>query len=278
MELGTFVKQYKGKDLGKVPKSKLRGEGWYVGIKFDGNYMQIHKNGTDIRFFTSTGEEMYILNLAKELISIDHDFIIECEFNNNSTGLKLNDRRFSSTGTPRADFKKRLFTVMPFSKLAVFDVLYWDEPVSIYNDFEDRMHLLDMLDTKTIHSVSFSGPYSLDYCKQFAQRLIREGGEGAFAYHKSHMSKDKGRSNFAIKLKADNKKTMLCLDVQESDTVPGEWGALVLSDGKGIKQPFGGLSNKIRRSDKDRLIGNYYEVRYESLTDGKYIQGFINEN
>ena len=280
MELGIFVKQYKGKDLGKVPKSKLLESGWYVGIKYDGNYMQIHKRGSSIWMFTSTGEPMYIKDLADELLYLDRDFIIECEFNNNSTGLKLNDRRFSSTGTPRADYKKGIHTIMQDAQLRVFDILYWDEPVSNFNDFEARKHLLEHFRSKfvAIKSVNFDGPYTLDYCKQFAQRLIKEGGEGAFAYHKSHTYKDKGRSNYAIKLKADNRATLTCIGASESETVNGEWGALQLIDNEGRSQYFGGLSDKLRTMYPTIPLEEEFEIRFESFTDGKYIQGFINEN
>lgn len=280
MEIGKFVKQYKGKDLGKVPKSKLENNDWHVGIKYDGNYMQIHKKGNKIWFFTSSGEEMYIKELADDLLTLESSFIIEAEFNNNSDGLTLNDRRKSSTGTPRADFKKEIVTSMPNSQLRIFDVLYLrkdgEAHIIGHEEFEERLHFLIKFPCMSrVKTVNFTGPYTLDYCKQFAQRLIKEGSEGAFAYHSTHTIKDKGRSNLAIKLKADNKRTMVCVGATESDTVDGEWGALLLRDDNGLVQAFGGLTDKIRRMHPYSPTGEF-EVRYESFTDGKYIQGFIN--
>lgn len=278
MKIGKFIKQYKGKDLSKVPLSKLEKDNWYVGIKYDGNYCQIHKKGQEIWMFTSSGKRFAILELIDELLTVNHDFIIEAEFNNNSTGLKLNDRKFSSTGTARSNFEKNIPTSMYNSQLRVFDVLYWNEIIAVHNNFCDRKHLLLNFDLDRVKSVKFIGSSTLDYCKDFSQRLIKEGSEGAFAFHSSHIFKDKGRSNLAIKIKADNKKIMKCIGVKPSETVDWEIGSLILEDEKGLFQPFGGLSSKLRTSSPIDLIGKNFEVRYENFSNGKYIQGFISEN
>ena len=282
MEIGTFVKQYKGKDLGKVPKSKLLEDGWYVGIKYDGNYCQIHKKGQQVWMFTSSGEPFTVRELLDELLTIPFDFIIEAEFNNNSDGLKLNDRRKSSTGTPRADFKKGIITSMPDSQLRVFDIL-WRSNSHItpreyrsYN-FKQRNELLVMFDINLVRPVGFKSNMTLKQAQAFARGIISQGGEGAFAFHETHTIKDKGRSNLAIKLKADNRAIMVCIGADVSETVECEWGALKLQDNKGNIQSFGGLSDKIRKYYPFVPTGSNFEVRYESFTDGKYIQGFISE-
>ena len=282
MEIGKFRKQYKGKDLGKVPKSKLLQNGWYVGIKYDGNYCQVHKRGARLWMFTSTGQPFMVSELRDELLIIDSDFIIECEFNNNSDGITLNDRTKSSTGTPRANFKKGIACSMPNASLRVFDIIYLcsiegQKLLDTECNFQWRRHRLSLFPTnlKRVKPVNFIFVDGLEDCRDFARELINDGGEGAFAFHETHTIKDKGRSNLAIKLKADNQVEMVCVGATLSETVENEWGALLLRDDNGLVQAFGGLTDELRRTHPYVPAGRF-NVKYESFTDGKYIQGFIN--
>ena len=52
-----MIKQCKGKDLATVPTSELLAE-YYDSIKYDGNYVQIHKNGMQVKFYTSAVKDM----------------------------------------------------------------------------------------------------------------------------------------------------------------------------------------------------------------------------
>ena len=54
-----------GKDYSKIAKSSLikilsKKDSWYVGTKFDGNYVQIHKKGEAVLFYSSGGEPFVI--------------------------------------------------------------------------------------------------------------------------------------------------------------------------------------------------------------------------
>ncbi len=75
-----MIKQCKGKDLGKVPKSKLD-DLFYASIKYDGHYVQIHKVNDKVRFFTSGGKEFYH-ELAAEAVKAlgQNNAILEAEF------------------------------------------------------------------------------------------------------------------------------------------------------------------------------------------------------
>ncbi len=75
-----MIKQCKGKDLGKVPKSKLE-DLFYLGVKYDGHYVQIHKVNDKVRFFTSGGKEFYH-ELAAEAVKAlgQNNAILEAEF------------------------------------------------------------------------------------------------------------------------------------------------------------------------------------------------------
>lgn len=279
MIIGKFVKQYKGKDLDKVPESKLDMNGyWYVGIKYDGNYVQIHKKDDKILMFTSGGEPFCVEEICKDLLQIKYDFIIEAEFLNNCDGTKLNDRNFCSTATARANFKKKIKTSMPNSSIRIFDILNFNDVDIRDITFNIRNSIVkenfDLRISKHVKLVDF---YKTTYGQSisFSRELIHQGGEGAFAFNSEHTIFDKGRSNLAIKLKDIKVSFMVCKDVEASKTVNGEYGSLILEDSFGNKNAFGGLTKKLRTSKKENLIGKIFKVKYENFVNNKYIQGFI---
>jgi ATP-dependent DNA ligase len=276
-----FRKQYKGKDLSKVPESKLLRNDWYVGPKYDGQYVQIHKNGDVIRFFTSGGKEYLIEELVEDLIQVDGDFIIEAEFNDKgSTGLVLNDRTKSSTSSYVSRYSKGYISSAPNCMIKIFDVLSINSIDMSNMNWDDRHTQLQVLFAETfmkrVKIVNFN-PVTLSQAIIYGKALMANGGEGAFAFHKSHTIEDKGRSNLAIKIKADNKVRMTCVGAQESDTVKGEWGAFLMEDEHGHIQPFGGLKQSMREMYPYIPETQTYWVRYEQKTNGRYIQGFIYE-
>lgn len=277
MVIGKFIKQYKGKDFSKVPKSKLLQDNWYFGIKYDGNYCQIHKSGDTVLMFTSGGEPFCVEEIAQDLKMFKFDFIIEAEFLNNCDGLTLNDRTNCSTGTARSNFKKGITTYMPNSSIQIFDILNRDNLDLRNYSFENRIMLSELFGSaKYVKTVIFT-EVSLEMAKDMAEVLTKRGGEGGFIFHSTHAVAEKGRSNLAVKLKAKNTKLMFCVGAKDSDTIDGEYGALILKDDLGNKQAFGGLSDKLRRSNIDDLIGKTFKVKYENFIKNKYVQGFVNE-
>lgn len=276
MEIGKFIKQYKGKDFSKVPKSKLLKDNWYVGRKFDGNYTQIHKKGDTVIMFTSGGVPFCVEEICTELIKLDFDFIIEAEFMNNCDGKTLNDRTKCSTGTARANFQKKLPTSYPNSSIRVFDILNFDGiDLRQIRRKSRQERLVNFNLNEVVAGVRFI-KVDLEEAQEIMMNIVKNNGEGTFIFHETHTIEEKGRSNLAIKLKADNQKRMVCIGAESSDTVAGEWGTLVLRDENGIEQSFGGLTNDLRRMFPDIPIGEKFNVKYENFSDSKYIQGFLN--
>ena len=278
--IGTFRKQYKGKDIQKLPVSKRVENGWYAAVKFDGQYLQIHKKGNDFWFFTSGGKQLFIEQIAEELAHIDHDFIIECEFNDKGTrGICLNDRTKSSTTKYVTEFKKGLRSFADRCIIHVFDILNLDgDDIRGHHYSSRRMYLNSLFGLSNFAYVALArstGPMSLTSIENAAVAAIEEGKEGLFAYNMNHTIGERGRSNLAIKVKGIKSKIMKCIGVDQSSTVIGEWGALILRDEDGRVQSFGGLTSEMRRSKESDLKGKEFKVRYEQFTNGKYVQGFI---
>lgn len=288
IEYGKFIKQYKGKDYSKVPKSKLLQDGWEVGWKLDGNYVQVHKwndNGvTRIKFFTSGGKEWHISELWQELHKIPYDFIIEGEFNGKgSTGKVLGDRDFSSTGHYVSETYKHNICSAPDTRIGIFDVLAIGDDNCITQGILRCNRNMVLKDIKNfignrISVVIFEDGLDLQTAIERGREVVNQGGEGVFIFHETHTIHDKGRSNLAIKIKGDKKTTMKCIGTLPSKTVEGENGSLILEDEEGRQQAFSGLSDILRTSSLEDVFGKIFPVSYERLNkDGVYVLGFINE-
>lgn len=282
MKYGKFIKQYKGKDFSKVPLSRRTDFGWTLGVKLDGNYVQVHKQGKVIWFFTSGGKEFYIKELAEELLHVPYDFIIEAEFNNVSNGRHLGDRNQASTGHFRSEFSKGILCSAPLSSLGIFDILGIDKFDLISTEVRrgDRVLFLQTLEMymgNRVELIKFID-VTMEQAITYSRAVIENGGEGVFLFHNKHIIHDKGRSNLAIKIKGDKSTVMKVVGFVPSKTVEGENGSLLMEDTDGRLQPFSGLSQKLRRGSNIELLGKKFVVNYESINkDGVYILGFINE-
>ena len=133
-----MIKQNKGKDLHKVPKSKLIDGPYILSKKYDGHYVQIKYDGQHkVQFWTSGGKEFYIAQMAYDIIrSGTPAFHIECEYNYDCEG-KLGDRGKSAvTTTYRTMFEKGHNVQGDPHKdiFRVLDLLHLPE-----HSFEDRL-------------------------------------------------------------------------------------------------------------------------------------------
>jgi ATP-dependent DNA ligase len=108
-----MIPQCKGKDYEKVPVSKILKDGWYASIKYDGNYVQVHKKGNEVKFFTSGGKQFYHTIGSYELTNLnpDVDFILECEYISNSSGLLGSRTKAAKLTSYRTNFSKGIANV-----------------------------------------------------------------------------------------------------------------------------------------------------------------------
>jgi ATP-dependent DNA ligase len=287
MEYFTFREQYKGTDITKVAQSKLKKDGWYTMVKFDGQYLQIHKHNDLVIMYTSGGRKLCIKEIAEELLTIRSNFIIECEFNGKgSTGRFINDRVHSSLSSHMSQYEKVGISSDKDCSIRIFDILQYNKIDLTSHQFKDRRYMFNNIFTDFSKSSKHCKivkttilPKELDLCMEYADDLISGGGEGAFCFHESHTIADKGRSILAIKIKAENIIDVTCTDVQISDTVPGEWGTLICIfylKGEERWQAFKATSKELRNATKESLIGRKFKVKYEQVNkDGILIQGSI---
>lgn len=278
-----FIPQYKGKDLDKVVKSELQTE-YYAGIKYDGNYVQIHKKGDKVIIFTSGGKAFRLLDLEAVLVSNNPnvDFILEAEYIGNTSGT-LGSRGLCTTTTWRTEYKKGIASFAAGTKFKVFDILYLksEQAEHIFTGshipFETRQTLLlgNVNFTKHITPVVFT-KMSLDAAQEGAKLHIKNGWEGFFLFHPLHIIKTNGRSNLAIKVKYRPTAELLCIGVTEGEgKYAGMIGSLLLVDVIGRTVSVGsGLSDYDRAKDPGFYIDKFIKIEYEQILD-TYIQPTI---
>lgn len=266
-----MIEQSKGKERGQVPASKLLQNGWHSAIKYDGNYVQISKQGNEVRFFTSGGKEFYLPEVANELICYNKDinFTIEAEYIGDSFG-KLGDRtKAAKLTTYRTEYTKGIISkaVEGKDKFKVFDL------VDVWKPFSERLKQLRELKFGSFCDlVNYSGELGLDEIT--SEAFIRLGFEGLFLKHSTHMYIPGKRQNTAIK----DKGTRLTADLKCIDIIGGDGkyhgliGSLVLIDSNGISVSVGsGMSDFDRQKPYDYYIGKIIEIKYEQILD-TYIQ------
>ena len=275
-----MIKQCKGKDLNKVPASKL--EDKFMGaIKYDGHYTQIHKIGNKIRFFTSGGKEFYIKHIADELLNLfntDIDFILEAEYIADTTGKLGNRGKAAKLTTYRTNFSKGIPNHCEEGKdiFKVFDCLECSGRYNIDTlaPFKDRLNTLKQLNLgKHLQIVDYTVPKNLSALQELAQSLVNQGYEGMYLKSPDHIYYPGKRVNDAIKLKLRPTVDLLCLDIEEGEgKYEGLIGSLVLQDRKGrIVKVGSGLTDIDRNQSKDYYVGKVIEVEYEQILD-TYIQ------
>lgn len=279
-----MITQSKGKDLEKVPKSKLE-DIFYAGIKYDGHYVQISKIGNTVRFFTSGGKEFYIDHIADELIvnNPDVDFTIEAEYIANTDG-KLGCRgKAAKLTTYRTNFEKGISnTCIPGNDIfKAFDCItykdlfdgahYGVNEESVM--FSIRRNMLHKLKLGThIEPVPMT-KVNLCKAKEEAKYAVKDGFEGLYLKSPTHRYFEGKRVNNAIKLKLRPTADLLCIDYEEgTGKYEGMIGSLVLVDSKKrIVRVGSGLSDADRAKPFIAFNNEIIEISYEQILD-TYIQ------
>lgn len=265
-----MIKQCKGKMLDKVPASKL-GSVYYMSTKYDGNYVQIHKNGDVVKFYTSGGKRFYIPAIAEMLIANNQgkSFILEAEYINNRSG-KLGDRVFASKLTTyRTEFSHgRKSVINEDEKFMVFDIIITDMAFSERLDklmqIKFRSGYLEVAKQKLVH---------YNEIQKLARVAAQEGWEGIILKSPDHLYREGKRVNDAIKVKHRLEAALMCVGVTAGEgKYEGMIGSLVLEDSEGLTVSVGsGLSDDERANFPDYYVGELVEIEYEQKLD-TYIQ------
>jgi len=278
-----MIKQCKGKDLAKVPLSKLEDE--FIGsIKYDGHYTQIHKTGTKVRFFTSGGKEFYIAHIARELLNLFNaniDFVLEAEYIAGTDGKLGNRGRAAKLTTYRTNFEKGLGNDCTAGEdiFKVFDCIsYSDKSSGDYmienTPFTKRLEYLKSIYLGShLQLVVFTSVFSLSELKKLAKDFVNDGYEGMYLKSPHHRYLPGKRVNDAIKLKLRPTADLLCIDIEEGEgKYLGLIGSLVLKDSEErIVKVGSGLTDEQRMYNSNDYIGKVIEIEYEQILD-TYIQ------
>jgi len=271
-----MIKQCKGKDIHKIPKSKLSDGPYYYSTKFDGHYTQIRYDGENqVDFWTSGGKRFHLKNVADEIVDKlkGISFHIECEYLYDCVG-KLGDRgKSAKLTTYRTEFTKGNLTTGTVGKdrFMVLDFVNMTE-----TPFKDRLKVLeslfDDLDFFTVPKQTYVP--TLKVGEDMAHQDYLEGFEGGMLKHVDHIYQPGKRVNDIVKLKPRLTADLFCVDVIEGE---GKYesmiGALVLHDRQGrIVQVGSGLNDSQRDwNNRYSFMGKVIEIEYERIQD-TYIQ------
>ena len=277
-----MITQNKGKDLHKVPKSKLSDGPYILSKKFDGHYVQIKYDGqSKVEMWTSGGKPFYIADLAHDIIRGPlTEFHIECEYNYDCEGY-LGDRGKSAILTTyRTNYMKGDVTLGSSKDIfRVLDLLHLPE-----HCFKDRLtELGDLFGNwnKWFSVPNFIECPSLEAALLTSKRWAKEGYEGGMLKDPLHFyemdDRKQIRLNSIIKIKPRLTADLLCIGWKiGTGKYEGVLGSLELRDSVGRTVWAGsGLSD----FDRTSMGGDYYkgkviEVEYERI-DETYIQPII---
>lgn len=197
--MSNFIQQSKGFDANKVKISDS--EMFYVSIKYDGVYIQIHKSGDVVQFFTSSGKE-FDCSLSSEFKKFDFDFIIETEYI--VDGGKLGARAKANSEIKKS-IKNPSFSLT--GEFKIHDVLDFNNSDNFDYDFRLRLqHFSNSFDGMFIENTLMK--YS--DAKDILKKCVENNEEGLFLKKPTHKHIVGKKTNGAIKLK--NKLTAdLCV-------------------------------------------------------------------
>ena len=183
--MSEFIKQCKGVDADKLNISD--DEMFYCSIKYDGVYVQIHKTGDVVQFFTSGGKEFYC-SYGEEFKKLDFDFKVETEYT--VDGGKLGTR-FKADQEIKQVVKDSSFQLT--GQFMIFDSLEDNVPY-----IERRFEILlvkDFINSVFKHTISYKE------ARELLQNVSADGWEGLFLVRPSHIQVAGKKSKDAIKLK-----------------------------------------------------------------------------
>ncbi len=275
-----MIAQCKGKDLKNVPTSKLDIGTYYTSRKYDGNYVQIHKIGNDLTFYSSGGIPFKLESIQDQILSEnkDIDFVLEAEYIGLTDG-SLGSRGDCTTTTFRTKSKKGIRNETVGIKFMVFDCLYYHEHKYIdLGDFFSlnyglrldelvKINLGDSLKLVNIYKMTLEEAIELAKacCKDYNY-------EGLFCKKESHLVRPGKRVNDAIKLKFYEEATLRCIDVKYgTGQFAGIVSSLVLYKDEITVDVGGVIVGRMGIKDKTYFTGRDFTIIYEHFNK-TYIQ------
>ena len=272
-----MIKQNKGKDIHKIPKSKLVDKPYYYSTKFDGHWVSILFDRYEVVMWTSGGKSFMLTGLADYILrNFTEPFHIECEYTYGCLG-KLGDRGKSARLTTyRTNYAKG----NPDKGSPLKDNFYVLDRLDMPDkQFRERLGSL----TKLFENRSWFTVPKQSVCLNLkdgqhrAQQDVLDGYEGGMLKDPDHIYQPGKRTNDIIKIKPRKTADLLCIDTKEGEGkyADGMIGALLLRDSAGRTVWAGsGLSDEQRNLAELEFIGKVVEIEYERI-DETYIQPII---
>ena len=274
--MNQFIKQCKGTDSDTVHNLATywhKGCAWYLSIKYDGQYAQIHITKDRVIFYTSSGKPYINELLADELQKCIPDdmkpIVLEAEYLGNGDG-KLGGRADAAVvTTARTAFAKGI-SYSAKHQLRIFDIIE-DESFAI------RMKDLDKLRNKFVDStmvlvVNYKLCTSIENARIACARYVENGWEGIYCKSVLHTHEAGKRVKTAFKFKLKNTTTVKIVGIDEgTGKYAGLIGAFICEDENGMRVNVGsGLTDSIRQLSPAALIGLKIRINYERI-DQTYI-------
>ena len=257
-----FRKQCKGTDSDKLQMPVVY-KTWYMSIKYDGHYMQVHVNNGLCRFYTSSGKEFYEKNLAEAFGKLPNG-IYECEFLGKGIGKHGGRADAAIATTLRTEFSKGILSNYPGVKAVIFDII---------NDelFIDRLKILNKLASEhpQLTFVAYQEIQGEDELYRYLNTVLDNGYEGLYLKQWAHRQFEGKRVKTAIKLKAKHTADLKCIGIEEGEgKYAGKIGSLICIDENGIDVKVGsGLTDFDRNRPHDYFNGKIIEIAYESFNE-----------
>lgn len=257
-----FRKQCKGTDSDKLQMPVVY-KTWYMSIKYDGHYMQVHVNNGLCKFYTSSGKEFYEKNMAEAFGKLPNG-IYECEFLGKGTGKHGGRADAAIATTLRTEFSKGILSNYPGVKAVIFDII---------NDelFIDRLKILSKLASEhpQLTFVAHQEIQGEDDLYRYLNTVLDNGYEGLYLKQWAHRQLEGKRVKTAIKLKAKHTADLKCIGIEEGEgKYVGKIGSLICIDENGIDVKVGsGLTDFDRNRPHDYFNGKIIEIAYESFNE-----------
>jgi len=237
--MSKFITQCKAEDADKLKISPS--EVFFSSIKYDGIYIQIHKTGDVVQFFTSSGKEFDCV-YAAEFAKLDFDFKIETEYICDDGKLGT---RFKADNEIKKAVKDSSFQLT--GMFMVFDSLEAD------NEFHARYvyTLRKFMGYHAFIDVAYHVEISYFEALNKLDLASEAEWEGLMLKKPTHIQKGK-KSKDAVKLKKKYTADLVCTG----------WDGYYL-----LLQDDNGLTAKVAARGMEEHIkeGDIVEIKYEQI-------------
>ena len=246
-----------------------------VQSKYDGYRCLIMSCNGKVTAFTSSGKEIPLKNIEKEVSKIDGDFILDGE-------LISTSRTKTSTICNRLIKGNKSITDEQLEYYA-FDIIRYGEYVTgeFKQSCKDRLLLLSAVFLtyrfKQLKLANSYNSYSIEEVLNL-YKLHRKNGEEGIIVKDPYAPYTVGRSNNWLKLKAINSATLKVIDIIPHSKEEGLMGALVCEDFSGnltVKVGSGFTDEDRQTLNSENIVGKCIEIIYNEVQYTKDNKPFL---